>query len=87
MEAPALLHVFSKLPADIHLQVLSIMFLSYLSATSSVSVPDNFLCRAAAAMIHLHHGGCTNILYNLTKGVGTLRQVSSDTQFPIKCYQ
>ena len=85
IEVPALLHVFSKLPVDTQLQVLSILFSSYLSATSSVSVPDNFLCRAAAAMIHLHHGGCTNVLYNLDKGVGTLRQDSSDTQFPIKC--
>ena len=85
MEAPALLHVFSKLPVDTHSQVLSILFSSYLLATSSVSVPDNFLCHAAAAMIHLHHGGRTNILYNLAKGVETLRQDNSDTRFPIKC--
>ena len=84
MDVPALLHMFSKLPVDVHLQTLSRLFSLYLSATSSVSVPDDFLCHAAAAMINLHKGGRSNILYNLAKGVGTLRQDKSDTRFPIK---
>lgn len=84
MEVSALLHMFSKLPLDVHLQSLSRLFSSYLSATSSVSVPDDFLCHAAAAMINLHNGGRSNVLYNLAKGVGTQRQDKTDTRFPIK---
>ena len=81
MEAPALLHMFSKLPVDMHLRTLSRLFSSYLSATSSVSVPEDFLCLAAAAMVNLHNGGRS---YNLAKGIGTQRQDKSETRFPIK---
>ena len=42
MEPSALIHLFSRLPVDTHLQVLSKLFTSYLSATSSVLVPDDF---------------------------------------------
>lgn len=84
MAVPALLHMFSKLPVDVHLQTMSRLFSSYMSATSSVSVPDNFLCLAAAAMINLHNGGRSNVVYDLAKGVGTQRDDKSDTCFPIK---
>ena len=77
---------FSRLPlpVDTHLQVLSKLFTSYLSATSLVLVPDDFLCHAAAAIVQLHQGGCTNILYNLAKGIGTPRPDKTDLRFPIK---
>ena len=42
--------LFSKLPADTHLPVLSKLFTSYvMSVNSSLSVSDDFLCYAAAA--------------------------------------
>ena len=75
---------FSRLPVDTHLQVLSKLLMSYLSATSLVLVPDDFLCHAAAAIVQLHQGGCTNILYNLAKGIGTPRPDKTDSRFPIK---
>ena len=84
MGAPAFLHMFNKLPVDAHLQTISRLFSSYLSATSSVSAPDDFLCLAAVAMINLHNGGHSNVAYNLAKGVGTQREDKSDTRFPIK---
>ena len=84
LEAPAVMHIFSKLPVDVHLRTLSRLFSSYMSATSSVSVPDDFLCLAAAAMINLHNSGRSNIVYDLAKGVGTQRQDKSDTRFPMK---
>ena len=67
----ALIHLFSR----------SKLFTSYLSATSSVLV---LFCHAAAAIVQLHQGGRTNILYNLTKGIGTLRPDKMDSRFPIK---
>ena len=84
MEPSALIHLFSRLPVNTHLQVLSKLFTSYLSATSSVLVPDNLLCHAAAAIVQLHQGGRTNIIYNLAKGIGTLRPDKMDSRFPIK---
>ena len=84
MEPSALIHLFSRLPVNTHLQVLSKLFTSYLSATSSVLVPDDFLCHAAAAIVQLHQGGRTNVLYNLAKGMGTLRPDKTDSRFPIK---
>jgi len=42
MDVPTLLHMFNKLPVDGHLQTISRLFSSYLLATSSVSVPDDF---------------------------------------------
>ena len=84
MEPSALINLFSRLPVDTHLQVLSKLFTSYLSVTSSVLVPDDFLCHAAAAIVQLHQGGRTNVLYNLAKGIGTLRPDKTDSRFPIK---
>ena len=39
---------------------------------------------AASAMLRLSEGGRTNVLYNLAKGIGTLRPDQSDSRFPIK---
>ena len=36
------------------------------------------------AIVRLHEGGCTNILYSLAKGIGTSRPDGSDALFPIK---
>jgi len=84
LDVAAVVHMFRRLPPDTHLQVLSRLFSSHLSAFSSPSVPEDFLCHAAAAIVRLHEGGRTNILYNLAKGIGTSRPDGSDALFPIK---
>ena len=84
LKPPAVIQMFSRLLADTHLQVLSRLFSSHLLAASSRSVSEDFLGHAAAAIVHLHKGGRTNILYNLAKGIGTLRSDGSDAMFPIK---
>ncbi|XP_065893229.1 uncharacterized protein [Dysidea avara] len=84
LEPSTLIHLFSRLPVETHLQVLSRLFTSYVSAASSLTVPDDFLCHAAAAIVHLHENGRTNVLYNLAKGIGTFRPDKTDTRFPIK---
>ena len=35
-------------------------------------------------MLQLANNGRTNVLYNLAKGIGTLRQDEEDTRFPVK---
>ena len=62
---------------------LSKLFSVYLSQFS-LTVPDDFLGNAAGAMKRLSDGGRTNVLYNLAKGIGTLRPDQSDSRFPIK---
>ena len=84
LEPSSLIHLFSKLPVETHLQVLSGLFTSYLSVASSVSVPDDFLNHAAAAIVCLRKSGRTNVIYNLAKGIGTLRADKTDSRFPIK---
>ena len=45
---------------------------------------SDFLKNAACAMLRLSDGGCTNVLYNLAKGIGTMWPDQSDSGFPIK---
>ena len=47
-------------------------------------VPNEFLDNAASAMLHLLEGGQTNVLYNFSKGMGTLWLDQSDSCFTIK---
>ena len=43
----------------------------------------DFLLPAASAMSQLSIGGRTNVVYNLAKGMGTLRPDSKESRFPI----
>lgn len=63
---------------------LSELFSSYLSKVFSLTVPQDFLSYATNAMLRLSDGGRRNILYNLAKGIGTLRSDKKDSRFPIK---
>ena len=49
-----------------------------------LSVPNDFLHLAASAMLQLANNGRTNVLCDLAKGIGTLRQDEEDTRFPVK---
>ena len=47
-----------------------------------VSVPGDFLTYTAKAMMNLKSSGRTNLLYNLAKGVGSLRADDTTSRFP-----
>jgi len=81
---PTFSDLFSKLPEDTQLQTLSRLFSSYLVSSHDLQVPDDFLCHAANAMLQLRQNKRTNVLYNLAKGMGTLREDKTDSRFPIK---
>ena len=84
IDSCTVMYMFSQLPAELQLTVLSELFSSYLSKMFSLTVPEDFLFYATNAMLRLSDGGRTNVLYNLAKGIGTLRPDKKDSRFPIK---
>jgi len=85
IDALCLLALFKKLPAEEQLQALSMMFIAYMSSSPCITVPEDFLIHAKNAMLQLRNSGRSNVLYNLAKGLGTIREDSSDSRFPTKC--
>ena len=80
---PVFVDMINGLPAESRLPLLSELFSNCVSALFKCAVPKDFLCLAASAMNQLSIGGRTNVLYNLAKGMGTLRPDSQDPRFPI----
>ena len=80
----SVVHLFKQLPLETQLQTLSTLFSSYVSSKYSISVPDDYLEYSAMAMANLRHNACSNVLYNLAKGMGTPRADGSDSRFPVK---
>jgi len=85
IDAMFLLALFKKLPAGEQLQALSMMFIAYMSSSLCITVPEDFLIHTKNAMLQLRSSGRSNVLYNLAKGLGTMREDSSDSRFPTKC--
>ena len=67
------------------LKHISDMFKSYVTSNPSLTVPDDFLVLAVAAMEHLKSCGRTSVVYNLVKVIGTMREDQSDSLLPVKC--
>lgn len=68
----------------VELQDLSLKYASLCHDHFGVSVPNDFLVYSGAAMVHLATNRRSNVLYNLAKGLGTLRKDGKDTLFPIR---
>ena len=81
--ASTIRHLFKQLLLDSQLQVLSGLFSTVMSTKFSTSVPDDYLVYSANAMAHLRHNSCSNVLYNLARGWGTLREDGSDSRFSV----
>ena len=63
---------------------LSQLFSDICKKSCGVDVPDDFLLLCCQAMTFLKKNQRTNVLYNLAKGLGTMREDDTDTKFPIK---
>ena len=64
---------------------LSEMFDSFVSLCKSaygLEVPNDFITLAAKAMVHLKQSNRSNVLYNIAKGFGEMREDQSDSRFP-----
>ena len=84
MDIAALAHLFNALPVNDQMRVLSNLFSVHMLNSFGINVPDDFLSYAANAKFQLRHGQRTNVLYNLAKGIGTIRADNSDSRFPTK---
>ena len=51
---------------------------------SDIHVPEDYLIYTAQAMNQLSISGRSNVLYKLSKGIGTMRPDNSDSCFPCK---
>lgn len=78
-----LLDMLNQMPEESSLPVLSELFSTFLSIKFALSVPKDFLCLAASAMVRLSEAGRTNVLYNLAKGIGTMRPDTNISRFPV----
>ena len=79
VDSSLLMDMLNRLPRESYLDVIS----ELISLLFKLSVPKDFLCLAANAMVQLSSGGRTDVLYNLAKGMGTLRPDKKDSRFPI----
>ena len=48
------------------------------------TVPDDFVILAARAVMQLKDNHRSNILYNMAKAIGTIREDGSDSSLPVK---
>ncbi len=72
-------YLYDKLLAEVKLKVL---FSTYMTSDMCVSVPGDFLTYTAKAMMNLKSSGRINVLYNLAKGIGSLRADDTTLRFP-----
>ena len=84
VDVSALTHLYTTLPVTDQMNVLSKLFSVYMLNNRCIDVPEDFLSYASNAMSRLRHSQRTNVLYNLAKGIGTLRADNSDSRLPTK---
>ena len=82
MDMTTIVHCYDKLSADLKMEMLSKLFISYMLSNFCLLVPDDFLSYTAKAMVKLKGSERTNVLYNLAKGIGTPRVDNSGSRFP-----
>ena len=47
-----------------------------------MKIPKDFLVLASSAVLRLSEKGRSNVIYNLAKGISTLREDGLDSRFP-----
>ena len=78
-----LLHAEAETQTDrIDIEALSKYFSEDALSAFGLVIPDDFLVLAAKAMSQLKDSGRTNVVYNLSKGLGTSRQGKKESRFP-----
>ena len=71
-----------QLSFDDNIEYLSAVFSQLCEKELGVQIPKDFLVFASSAMLRLAMQNRSNILYNLAKGIGTMRKDGSDSRFP-----
>lgn len=73
----------SQLEPEQQLQVISKLFQEYALVNSSIVVPSDFLALSVKAMYQLKEARRTNVIYNMTKAIGTKRTGSNESRLPV----
>ena len=66
---------------------MSTFFTDYIDKKLNITIPEDFLTLSAKAMAQMKHKERCNVLYNLTKGLGTPKLDGNDSSFPAKRMQ
>lgn len=74
---------FQVLTSTDQLTLLNELLNEHATAFHKLSMPDDFLHLSLMSMQHLDSFGKVNVLYELAKGLGTLRPNSTEPVFPI----
>ena len=74
---------FQALTAEDQLSMISELLMEHATKFYRVTVPKDFLQSSLMSMQHLDSSGKVNVLYELAKGLGTLRPDSTEPLFPI----
>ena len=77
-----LLQKFFLLPAEQKLTLVNEMLCSVSATDYGVVIPNDYLLLSVMGMKHLESTGRGNVLYELAKGLGTMRPDGSDSYFP-----
>ena len=72
----------SSLSADEQLQLLNDLFVHYAKEQYSLHVPSDFIELTLRGMVQLKDRGRHDVIYGLSKGLGTTRPDKSDSLFP-----
>ena len=72
------------LPADGPQKTLKCptLLLPLFKSAYGFEVTNDFIALAAKAMVHLKRSKLSNVLYNIAKGFGEMREDQSDSHFP-----
>lgn len=75
---------FSQVSAQQQLSIISDLLCTYASKHYEIDIPSDFVSLSLHAMKHLECTGKLNLVYELAKGLGTMRPDGSDSYFPLK---
>ena len=75
-------HYGEQLISDCSVEYLSSVFTQVCEKELGLKIPKDFLVLASSAMVRLSEKNRSNILYNLAKGISTMRADGLDSRFP-----
>lgn len=77
-------HILQSMPKDEQLSTIEFWFQTFSLEHYGVNVNRDFLSLCMSAFKHLQRCNRSNVVYELAKGIGTMRSNGSDSRFPVK---
>ena len=79
-----LMEMVMLMPVEDQLKAISDVFCYFADVKCSVNIPSDFLQLVISASQHLLQNGRSNVVYGITKAIGTKRSDGSDSRLPAK---